>query len=123
EQLSASLCNAVMQKTNSQEMLRQLEEANLFVVSLDNKRQWYRYHALFAEALSCQLEKTQPDLVPILHHRASLWYAQHGQTTEAILHAFQAREWQWAADLIEGLPLLSLTWGADEYRLMMLKEW
>jgi LuxR family maltose regulon positive regulatory protein len=123
EQLSASLCNAVMQQTSSQEMLHQLEQANLFVVSLDSQRQWYRYHALFAEALSCQLEKTHPDLVLILHHRASLWYAQHGQTTEAILHAFKAHQWQWAADLIEGLPLLSLTWGTNEYRLNMLKEW
>jgi LuxR family maltose regulon positive regulatory protein len=123
EQLSASLCNAVLQQTNSQEMLHQLEQANLFVVSLDSKRQWYRYHALFAEALCCQLEQTQPDLVPILHHRASLWYAQHDQILEAILHAFKAKEWQWAADLIEGLPLLSLVWGADDYRLMMLKGW
>ncbi|HWS84597.1 MAG TPA: AAA family ATPase, partial [Ktedonobacteraceae bacterium] len=112
EQLSASLCNAVMQQTNSQEMLRQLEQANLFVVSLDSKRQWYRYHALFAEALRYRLEQMQPDLVPSLHHRASLWYAEHDQITQAILYAFNAQEWQWAADLIERLPLLSFTWGA-----------
>jgi LuxR family maltose regulon positive regulatory protein len=123
ERLSASLCNTVMQQDGSQEILQQLEQANLFVVSLDSKRQWYRYHALFAEALSCQLEKMHPDLVPILHHCASLWYAQHGQTLEAILHAFKAHQWQWAADLIEGLPLLSLTWGTNEYRLNMLKGW
>jgi LuxR family maltose regulon positive regulatory protein len=123
QRLTASLCDAVTQHTDSQQMLQRLEQANLFVVALDSKRQWYRYHALFAEALSCQLEKTQPDLVLILHHRASLWYAQHDQTLEAILHAFKAHQWQWAADLIEGLPLLSLAWGADEYRLMMLKEW
>jgi LuxR family maltose regulon positive regulatory protein len=123
ERLTASLCDAVTQHADSQQMLQWLEQANLFVVALDSKREWYRYHALFAEALSCQLEKTQPDLAPILHHRASLWYAQHDQILEAILHAFRAKEWQWAADLIEGLPLLSLAWGADEYRLMMLKEW
>ena len=82
-------------------MLQRLEQANLFVVSLDSKRQWYRYHALFAEALRYQLEQTHADLVPILHHRASLWYAEHDQTTQAILHAFSAHEWQWAADLIE----------------------
>jgi LuxR family maltose regulon positive regulatory protein len=114
ERLTASLCDALTQHADSQQMLQRLEQANLFVVVLDGKRQWYRYHALFAEALSCQLEKTQPDLVLILHHRASLWYAQHGQTTEAILHAFKARQWQWAADLIEGLPLLSLMWGVDQ---------
>jgi len=50
EQLSAPLCDAVMQQKDSQQMLKRLEESNLFVVSLDNKRHWYRYHALFAEA-------------------------------------------------------------------------
>jgi len=89
QQLTASLCNAVTERTSSQQMLEQIEQANLFVVSLDSKRQWYRYHALFAEALCHQLEQTQPDLVPSLHHRASLWYAKHNQTTEAILHAFK----------------------------------
>ena len=82
-------------------MLRQLEQANLFVVLLDSKREWYRYHALFAEALCYQLEQTQPDLLPSLHQRASLWYVQHDQPTQAILHAFSAKEWPWAADLIE----------------------
>ena len=101
ERLNASLCDAVMEQTGSQQMLQRLEQANLFVVSLDSKRQWYRYHALFAEALRYQLKQTQADLVLILHHRASLWYAQHDQTTQAILHAFRARQWQWAADLIE----------------------
>ena len=101
ERLTASLCDAVMEQTDSQQMLQRLEQANLFVVSLDSKREWYRYHALFAEALCYQLEQTHPDLVPILHHRASLWYAEHDQPTQAILHALQCPKWQWAADLIE----------------------
>ena len=98
QRLSASLCDAVMEQTGSQEMLKYLERANLFVVSLDNKRQWYRYHALFAEALRYQLEQRHADLMPVLHMRASRWYAQHQQTTQAILHAFEAKEWHWAAD-------------------------
>ncbi|HEX3643902.1 MAG TPA: AAA family ATPase, partial [Ktedonobacteraceae bacterium] len=97
ERLTASLCDAVMQQHGSQQMLHQLEQANLFVVSLDSKRQWYRYHALFAQALCYQLEQTQPDLLPSLHHRASLWYAQHDQPTQAILHALHAKEWPWVA--------------------------
>src|SRR5437899_9811151 len=99
ECLTASLCDAIMEQSGSQQMLQRLEEANVFVMSLDNKRQWYRYHTLFAEALRYQLEQTQGDLVSILHYRASLWYAQHHHTTQAILHAFCAKEWQWAADL------------------------
>jgi LuxR family maltose regulon positive regulatory protein len=125
ERLGASLCDAVMEQTKSQAMLEYLERANLFIVALDSKRQWYRYHALFAQALSHQLEQNHSDLVPILHYRASRWYAQHQQTTLAILHAFQAREWQWAADLIEEAypPLISFTWGADRYALVQLRQW
>jgi LuxR family maltose regulon positive regulatory protein len=123
--LSASLCDAVMQQTSSQQMLQRLEQANLFVVSLDSKREWYRYHALFAEALHYRLGQRQADLVPILHHRASRWYAEHNQTTEAILYAFRAKEWQWAADLIESksLLLISLTWGVSDHLLGTLQHW
>ena len=125
DQLSASLCNAVMEQHGSQQMLRQLEQANLFVVSLDNKRQWYRYHALFAQALRYRLEQTHADLVPILHHRASLWYAEHEQTTQAILHALHAKQWSWAADLIEhkSMALNLFTWGVSQHQLFLLRDW
>jgi len=125
EHLTASLCDAVMEQAGSQQMLHQLERANLFVVSLDSKREWYRYHALFAEALRYQLEQTSASLVLALHHRASLWYAKHDRTTQAILHAFRAKEWQWAADLIEqkSLQLTAYTWGASEHEQVLLREW
>ncbi|HEX3642713.1 MAG TPA: AAA family ATPase, partial [Ktedonobacteraceae bacterium] len=125
EQFNASLCDAIMQQHGSQQMLERLEQANLFVVFLDSKRQWYRYHALFAEALRYQLEQTQGDLIRTLHHRASLWYAQHDQITQAILHAFRAKEWQWAADLIErkNSQITSLTWRMGEYELHVLQQW
>ena len=125
EQLSASLCDAVMGQPGSQQMLKRLEAANLFMVSLDSKRQWYRYHALFAEALYYRLERTHADLVPILHQRASLWYAQHNQTTAAILHALHAKEWYWAADLIEhkSMALNALTWGVSQHQLFLLRDW
>jgi LuxR family maltose regulon positive regulatory protein len=125
ERLSASLCDAVMEQTGSQQMLQHLEQSNLFVVSLDSKRQWYRYHALFAETLSHQLQQRHADLVPLLHHRASHWYAQHHQATQAILHAFNAKEWQWVADLVEEAypPLVSFKWGANRYALVQLREW
>ena len=93
------------------------------MVSLDSKRQWYRYHALFAEALHFQLEETQTDLVPILHHRASIWYAEHNQTTEAILHAISAQQWQWAMDLIEGLPLMTLNCFSSKYEQEQVRDW
>jgi LuxR family maltose regulon positive regulatory protein len=125
ERFSASLCDTLTEQGSGQHMLEQLERANLFLTSLDNKREWYRYHALFAEALHYRLQQTHPDWVPLLHSRASLWYAQHGQTTEAILHAFHAKEWQWAADLIEhkSFLLMSMTWGASHHQLGLLQQW
>ncbi|HEY4036670.1 MAG TPA: LuxR C-terminal-related transcriptional regulator [Ktedonobacteraceae bacterium] len=125
ERLNVSLCDTIMEQHGSQQMLQRLERANLFVVSLDSKRQWYRYHALFTEALQQQMEQTHADLVPILHHRASLWYAQHGLPTQAILHALYAKEWQWVADLIEqkSQQLMALTWGVSERQLVTFQHW
>jgi len=65
ERLTASLCDALTQHTDSQQMLQRLEQANLFVVALDSKRQWYRYHALFAQALHYQLGTSQVLIIPI----------------------------------------------------------
>jgi len=125
ERLTSSLCDAVMQQHGSQHLLERLEQANLFVVSLDSKRQWYRYHALFAEALRYRLKQTHPDQVTTWHYRASLWYAEHHQTTEAILHAFRAYQWPWAVDLIEQklLLLMSQVWGATQHELVMFRQW
>ena len=125
ERLSASLCDAVMEQMGSQAILEYLERANLFVVSLDSKRQWYRYHALFAETLSHQLQQRHAALVPLLHHRASHWYAQHQQATQAILHAFKAKEWRWAVDLIEQNypPLIFCALGANRYALVQIRQW
>ena len=104
ERLCASLCDYVTGESGSQQALEYLEHANLFVVPLDTQRQWYRYHHLFAEALHYRLEHTHGEESHILHHRASQWYAQHGHLDEAVQHAINAREWSWAADLIEQAP-------------------
>ncbi len=121
ERLSAPLCDVIADRSDSQQILEQLERANLFVVALDGQRRWYRYHALFAETLRYRLEQTQSDLVPALHHSASVWYAEHNHITEAVLHAFRAREWQWAAELIERIPS-SIIWGAAEQQMFMLRN-
>ena len=119
KRLSASLCDAILEQSGSQQMLEQLERANLFIVSLDRQRRWYRYHALFAQALLHWLEQTQPTMIPILHYRASQWYAQHGRLNEAISHAITAQQWQVAADLIE--QVYALIWGNNEHA--MLRRW
>ena len=82
-------------------ILDYLERANLFLVPLDDERQWYRYHHLFADLLRTRLQQIQPDLVPSLHIRASAWLEHNGFFGEAIHHLFAAHEIDRAADLIE----------------------
>jgi LuxR family maltose regulon positive regulatory protein len=78
-----------------------LDAANLFVVPLDDQRHWYRYHRLFADLLSQRLQKTAPDLVPVLHARARDWFWQEGWLAEAIAHALLAADDDAAARMVE----------------------
>ena len=91
----------VSEIADSQAMLEYLERNNLFVVPLDNERHWYRYHHLFADLLRQRLRRSRPDLAPILHGRASVWYEQNGLLAAAIDHALSAGDSEWAAHLIE----------------------
>jgi LuxR family transcriptional regulator, maltose regulon positive regulatory protein len=99
--LCGALCDAVTGRADGAEMLEALERGNLFVVPLDDRRQWYRYHHLFADVLRAHVMETQPDRVPTLHRRASEWYEQNGLPPEAIHHALAADELERAAGLIE----------------------
>ena len=102
--MNAALCQAVTAAPGepaSQEMLEALERANLFVVLLDEQRQWYRYHDLFREALCARLRAAQPELVPLLHQRATRWYESQGEWREAIAHALAAPDYPLAASLME----------------------
>src|SRR6266699_1074998 len=108
ERLRGSLCEAVMGvmrepggEASGQAMLEQLEQANLFLVPLDDERRWYRYHQLFAEALRHRLQRKHPTLVPELHKRASAWYEQQGLTRDAVHHTLAATDFVQAARLIE----------------------
>lgn len=101
DRLSGPLCNAVTERVDSGKMLDALERSNLFVVSLDDKRHWYRYHHLFSEALQARLLEDHPDQVAELHRRASSWYEQNALPSEAIRHAFAAEDLERAAGLVE----------------------
>lgn len=106
--LTGPLCDAVTGDDNSQGMLESLERANLFLVSLDNERRWYRYHHLFADLLRQQLRQSiEEDDIAALHVRASKWYEANGRELEAFQHAAAANDVARAARLIEGegLPL------------------
>src|SRR6266480_649690 len=101
DRLNGSLCDAVTGQEEGNARLEALERGNFFVVPLDDKRHWYRYHHLFAEVLSAHLMAEQPDQVSALHRRASEWYEQHGSAADAIRHALAAKDFERAADLVE----------------------
>ena len=101
DRFCASLCNAVTGRQDGKEMLDILERSNLFLIPLDDQRQWYRYHRLFADVLQTRLMEPQADQAATLHSHASAWYEQNGLRADAIRHALDAREFERAADLIE----------------------
>ena len=101
DRLSGPLCDAVTELDDGQGMLEALERGNLFVIPLDDKRRWYRYHHLFADVLRARLPVEHPELIATLHRRASTWFEQHGSITEAIRHALAARDFDHAADMVE----------------------
>ena len=100
DRLSAPLCAAVTGNPDSELLLRQLERENAFVVALDSKREWYRYHHLFAELLRHELGQSSPGLVVELHRRASAWYRATDAIHEAIEHATAAGDFADAIELI-----------------------
>lgn len=99
--LNGALCDAVLDQSGGRVMLETLDRANLFVVPLDDRREWYRYHHLFADVLRARLSDESPELVQGLHRRASDWYAANGDRYEAIRHAMLAEDFGRAADLVE----------------------
>ena len=99
--LCGPLCDAVRQVAHSQKLLAELEGANLFLIPLDDKREWYRYHHLFANLLRQRLHQQQPEQVPILHLRASRWYESAGFADEAINHAQAAGDEALLVNLVE----------------------
>lgn len=104
---------------SSQDTLEYLEQANLFIIPLDDERRWYRYHHLLADLLRHRLRQNLPDQVSTLHRRASEWYEQNGLLTDAVDHALAAANLERAADLIEQTAWEVLTRG----EMVMLLSW
>jgi LuxR family maltose regulon positive regulatory protein len=101
DRLTGPLCDAVTGGHDGSQMLTTLQRANLFVVPLDDQRQWYRYHHLFADVLRARLLAEKPDAARPLHQRASRWYEANNAPQEAVRHALAAHEFDRAAYLME----------------------
>lgn len=107
ERFCAPLCEALLQgeagfpaQEPASALLEHLERSNLFMMPLDDNRQWYRYHHLFSDLLNQRLLGSQPDRVPVLHRRASVWFEENGFLNEAIEHAIAAEDFERAAEMI-----------------------
>jgi LuxR family maltose regulon positive regulatory protein len=119
DRLCGPLCDTVTEGSGSAGMLERIERSNLFVRSLDAKREWYRYHRLFSELLHHELRRRSPDLVPTLHRRASAWHRRHGSVREAIHHAIAG------GDDAEAAELVAEHWNTffNQGRLTTLSAW
>ncbi len=101
DRLTGPLCDAVTDRADGKQMLEALERFNMFVVPLDAERTWYRYHHLFADVLHARLLAEHPGEVPVLHQRASAWYASHDLAVDAVRHALTAEDFERAGYLME----------------------
>ncbi|MBX3030201.1 MAG: helix-turn-helix transcriptional regulator [Chloroflexi bacterium] len=101
DRLSGPLCDAVTGSDDGRGILHALDRDNLFLIALDDRRVWYRYHHLFADVLRARLAHERPGDIPELHRRASVWFEQQGSESDAVRHALAAGDLDRAADLIE----------------------
>ena len=100
ERLCAPLCDAVTGRPGSVLMLQELERSNFFLIPLDARREWYRYHQLFGELLRHELSLAEPEQARTLHRRASAWHRDQSDPSEAIHHATAAGDFADASELI-----------------------
>ena len=102
ERMCGPLCDALTGREDGALMLEDLERANLFVVPLDARREWYRYHHLFRELLRHELQRNRPGAAAELHRHACAWHRERGLIPEAIHHAGAARDYAQTSELITG---------------------
>jgi LuxR family maltose regulon positive regulatory protein len=92
DQLCGPLCDALLEGAGANGQLRDLEASNMFLIPLDRRREWYRYHALFREFLLAELDRVEPDVVMKLHLRAADWYESNGSSATALEHLLHTTE-------------------------------
>ncbi|HSB39528.1 MAG TPA: LuxR C-terminal-related transcriptional regulator [Gaiellaceae bacterium] len=105
DRMCGSLCDAMLRDEGSAQELEKIERANLFLVPLDSRREWYRYHHLFRDMLHRELVENEPELLPGLHSRAADWFEAHGDDESALEHAFAGGDADRAAAILAELVM------------------
>ncbi|PUB24498.1 LuxR family maltose regulon positive regulatory protein [Promicromonospora sp. AC04] len=119
DDLSAPLCDAVLGEHLSQRQLRQLEASSLFVVPLDRRREWFRYHALFREFLLADLMAVEPELADVLRVRAADWFEENGSPARAVEHLLATPERGRCVLLVTGIVMSLFQTG----RIATIERW
>ncbi len=105
DQLCAPLCDALLGESGAQDRLRSLEASNVFLIPLDRRREWYRYHALYREFLLGELRRVEPEAIMKLHLRAADWYEANGSPAMAVEHLLNTTEQDRCVQLVTALVL------------------
>jgi LuxR family maltose regulon positive regulatory protein len=100
DRVNGELADLLTGSSGGERVLQDLEQANAFVVSLDARRSWFRYHHLFTDLLQLELRRTAPGEATALHRTAAGWFAGRGYPVEAIRHAQAAQDWELAARML-----------------------
>lgn len=119
--LNGALCDALTGDQSGHEMLEQLERANLFLIRLDNRGEWFRYHHLFSDLLRLKLKQKQPGAMRELQLKASVWCEQNSLTEEAVNYALSAKDWDRALNLIEPIAFQMISFGGFERMKLWLE--
>ena len=98
ERMNDKLCNDLTERSDSRELLQKIEKSNLFLIPLDDKREWYRYHHLFADSIKAGLSVDEENG---LNRKAAVWMKANGFSHEAVRYAFKSRDLQLAVKIVE----------------------
>lgn len=112
--LNGSLCDALTEDQSGHELLEQLERANLFLIRLDSRGEWFRYHHLFGDLLRLKLKQKQPNSIRELQIKASQWCETNNLSEEAVHYALAAQDWDRALNLIEPIAFHQISLGGFE---------
>lgn len=115
----APLCNAILSRDDSKQLIEQIEEINLFLIALDGDRVWYRYHHLFAEFLQSQLHERFPGRAQEIHRQAARWLSSHNHMSDAVIHSLAAGELEDACQLVEACAMSAIM----QSHVTRVQEW
>ena len=122
ERLTAPLCDAVLDRDDSASVLQYLSSANIFILPLDQRGIWYRYHHMLTDILQARLLASEPERYRRLNEKASRWFAGMNFPNEAIQHALAAEDWAFATDLVNKHAAIQIRRGDSATALRWLRE-